>query len=341
VQHAVQRLISMEYPMRLKNQMPIDVDPPLAHDSAKASYRIVDDFLPTALALSIRDDVEAHFAAPEKHSAERHQVWNYWHVPDLYTYLRTSPEHVIERSRMAEFMKSLTQWSENELGLTSPTRPYLSLYVPGCHQGVHNDSANGRFGFVYSLTKAQRSSIGGSTIIFRENNPFRSNLHSPGAGTDFFARVPPQFNRLLVFDDRLPHGVDRVDGSMDPVEGRLVLHGHLREGGPIVRGALAPDEVADKYISVLLEFCSRAAARMKLLSGLLSLKFRILATGEIQDLQVLVDRVIFASSAELEWPRLLELLLTLVRATQYGTSEGITEVVFPFVFGVPVVQESP
>jgi Rps23 Pro-64 3,4-dihydroxylase Tpa1-like proline 4-hydroxylase len=122
------------------------------------------------------------------------------------------------------------------LGLSRVTWPYLSLYVAGCRQGVHNDSANGRFAFVYSLTKTQRSSIGGDTILYREGDPFRSKLRTPSADADFFERVPPRFNRLLVFDDRLPHAVDRVDGSTDPIECRLVLHGHLSEGGPIIRG---------------------------------------------------------------------------------------------------------
>jgi Rps23 Pro-64 3,4-dihydroxylase Tpa1-like proline 4-hydroxylase len=333
-------LFSGELHMKLENETTMRVDDRVTSTDSEAPFRILDDFLPAALAQAMQTDIQAHFCSPERHSAERHQIWNYWYVSDLYAYLRTSPERVIERIRVEEFMNILRRWAENELGLSLITWPYLSLYVPGCRQGVHNDSANGRFGFVYSLTKASRSSIGGDTIIYRAGDPFRSKLRTPSAGTAFFERVPPQFNRLLVFDDRLPHAVDRVDGSMDPVEGRLVLHGHLSEGGPIVRGALPLDVVADQYVAVALEFCSRAAARMTLLHGLLSLKFRILSSGKIEGLRVLVNRVVCANSSEREWPRLLQLLLALVRDRRFETSDGLTEVVFPFVFGGPIVGGS-
>ena len=60
---------------------------------------VVDGFLPPELALEMRRDIETHFAKPEGHRPETHQVWNYWFVPDSYTYLRTAPEKVIERAR--------------------------------------------------------------------------------------------------------------------------------------------------------------------------------------------------------------------------------------------------
>jgi len=53
---------------------------------------VVDAFLPASLALEMRRDIETHFAKPEEHRAETHQVWNYWFVPESYTYLRTAPE---------------------------------------------------------------------------------------------------------------------------------------------------------------------------------------------------------------------------------------------------------
>jgi hypothetical protein len=63
--------------------------------AADAPVIVVDGFLPDHLAVAMRRDIEAHFANPHTHRPETHQVWNYWHVPDLYTYLRTSPERVI------------------------------------------------------------------------------------------------------------------------------------------------------------------------------------------------------------------------------------------------------
>src|SRR5258708_27153971 len=68
---------------------------------------VVDAFLPASLALEMRRDIETHFAKPEEHRAETHQVWNYWFVPESYTYLRTAPEKVIERVRITPFHHAL------------------------------------------------------------------------------------------------------------------------------------------------------------------------------------------------------------------------------------------
>ena len=35
--------------------------------------------------------------------------------------------------------------------------------------------------------------------------------------------MPPKWNRLTIFDARLPHGVRRVEGTRDPREARCVL----------------------------------------------------------------------------------------------------------------------
>src|SRR6202521_2357842 len=93
---------------------------------------VVDGFLPAELALEMRRDIETHFAKPGEHRAETHQVWNYWFVPESYTYLRTDPEKVIERARIEAFHTALRDWSIAMLGMANVTWPYLSLYVSGC-----------------------------------------------------------------------------------------------------------------------------------------------------------------------------------------------------------------
>ena len=55
----------------------------------QAPVALEDGFLPLDIANAMRADIDAHFADPMKHNAEQHQVWNYWYVPGLYTYLRT------------------------------------------------------------------------------------------------------------------------------------------------------------------------------------------------------------------------------------------------------------
>src|SRR5215217_9793771 len=51
-----------------------------------APHMAVDDFLPMSLAEQMRQGIDDHFAEPHTHTPETHQCWNYWYVPDLYTY---------------------------------------------------------------------------------------------------------------------------------------------------------------------------------------------------------------------------------------------------------------
>src|SRR5438093_630415 len=104
-------------------------------------FTIIDDFF--AEAASLRGGIDAHFAEPARHRAETHQVWNYWHVPGLYTYLRTAPEKVLPRDALDRFFARLRALALFRFGLAHVTWPYLSLYVAGCQQGLHNDATNG------------------------------------------------------------------------------------------------------------------------------------------------------------------------------------------------------
>jgi len=112
-------------------------------------------------------------------------------VPNLYTYLRTSPEKVIRREYVEQFMRSLEIWSGKNLGMNRVGYPYLSLYVDGCRQALHNDAKNGRFAFVYSLTRNERKTIGGETIVLHEGDPFRTKLKTPAAGRNFYTCIEP------------------------------------------------------------------------------------------------------------------------------------------------------
>jgi Rps23 Pro-64 3,4-dihydroxylase Tpa1-like proline 4-hydroxylase len=49
--------------------------------------------------------------------------------------------------------------------------------------------------------------------------------------------VEPAFNRLTLFDPRLPHGVRAVAGTRDPRRGRLVVTGWFTEPTPFFNGA--------------------------------------------------------------------------------------------------------
>jgi Rps23 Pro-64 3,4-dihydroxylase Tpa1-like proline 4-hydroxylase len=296
---------------------------------------VTDGFLPAQLALQMRGAIDEHFANPQAHRPETHQVWNYWFVPETYTYLRTSPEKVIGQERAAAFHEALRRWSIAMLGMANVSWPNLSLYVPGCRQGWHNDSVNGRFGFVYSLTRDVRRTIGGETLVRREPDSFRSNLTQPQAGRGFYESVEPRFNRLLLFDDRLPHAVERVEGAMDPVEGRFVLHGHISEGGPILEGALPAAAVAGPIGEALRGFREETAAAAGLYHGPLVLRLRIDPTGRVADCAALLDRIIHADPGHADWERVRERLVGRLRSLQFPPAADETVVTLPVGFGKP------
>ena len=301
--------------------------------SPRAGILVADNFLPAELAEAMRRDVEAHFANPMSQPADAHQVWNYWFVPQLYTYLRTTPEKVIERPRVDAFMRALRGWSLTRLGLGAVTWPHLSLYVSGCGQAWHNDAPNGRFAFVYALTKNERKTTGGETLILREGDPFRANLGRPSAGTGLYEAIEPHFNRLVVFDNRLAHAVARVDGTMDPVEARCVLHGHLSEAATAVGGALRPEQVAEPLATALRGFVADAPAQLALYHGPLVVRLTIGPGGAVDQCAALLDRVMHPDAGHTEWEPLLARLIERLRAVQFPAAEGQTTVIQPVLFG--------
>jgi len=194
---------------------------------AAAGHLAIPDFFDQAPAM--RAAIDAHFANPMAHGVDSHQIWNYWHVPEMYTYLRTLPRKVIPAELMGQFWNHLAAWTRTNLNCM-PSDATLSLYVDGCRQELHNDALNGHIGYVYSLTRwRERRFSGGETVILKPSALGQSMAGGAAmAGTSFYDLVPAEFNQLLLFDDRLPHAVRQVSGLMDPMEGRLVIHGHLK-----------------------------------------------------------------------------------------------------------------
>jgi hypothetical protein len=100
-------------------------------DTQVASLIIVDDFLPRDLAEAMRADIDEHFSTPFKHLPNTHQVWNYWFVPQVYTFLRTQPEKVIQPARVDSFMGALRTWSTETLGLAGSVGPTSAYTLMG------------------------------------------------------------------------------------------------------------------------------------------------------------------------------------------------------------------
>ena len=315
----------------MSDNLPLTLDAEEPVTAFTTPFLILDDFLPGEEALAMRRQIDAHFADPQDHTAARHQVWNYWHVPGLYTYLRTAPEKVIERALVERLVQALTVWAGYMLGLGHVTWPFLSLYVDGCEQKLHNDSTNGRFGFVYSLTRDIRKTTGGETILLKEGDLFRMNMGRARAGLGLQDMIEPKFNRLVLFDDRMPHGVHRVEGSMNPVEGRFVLHGHISENGPTADGPLDPGVIAQIIHASLGPILSEIGRTSVVHHGPLVLRLVIGPEGTVRQIDKLVDRIARSDGASVE--ELIERLVRIVARLRFPVASKATEATVPLLFG--------
>jgi hypothetical protein len=301
-------------------------------DRATASYYVIDDFLPQRDAELLREGFENHFSEPHNHSPSTHQVWNYWFVPSLYAYLRTTPEKVLCSYGLSVFDQTLANWSRQNLGLGHVGTPYLSLYTSGCFQGLHNDAANGRFAYVYSLTPRTRDTIGGRTLLFREEEQFLNQRRVPSSGKDFYDLIEPVFNRLIIFDDRLVHGVERIDGSMDPLHGRTVIHGHLSESGPFTTGSLTISVIADDIRETIGDFFDQNIATISMCYGCLVLRFTINPSGQVSSCIKLVDRLVYNRFSESEPASIQASLIARVKQHKFPSSLEDTIVTLPLNF---------
>ena len=169
--------------------------------------------------------------------------------------------------------------------------------------------------------------------MLHEGDPVRRHVAMPQAGRGLFDAIEPRFNRRVVFDDRLVHGVERVEGSMDPVEGRFVLHGHLRADGPVIAGALSAGQVTTAIAQVWSDFFKAAAARTRLYHGPIALRFQVAASGQVEGCAALMDRVTAREASDVGWSSLSDELVATLRRHRFPQSDGPTVVIQPFLFG--------
>lgn len=256
-----------------------------------ASHLIVDGFCSKARQLRQRfEDVMADPEAPR--SADRFS-WDWWHVPGRYTHLRTPAARFFSPELLDNFRSELQDWGRRELGCGEVSPIWLSLYVDGCEQNWHADHPHGPWAFVYSLTPKTAAFRGGETQLLRPEVLSRWSFAAQG---EFHAdaiveKISPKFSRLITFDPRIPHGVSRVEGTRDPLLGRLVLHGWFTPPKIHIDGALKPGQLRDFLkqldgeVFKLLQDETLAWGS----SGHAAFRIRILASGKVQSLEALAD----------------------------------------------------
>ena len=281
----------------------------------------------------MRAAFEAGVGPDREVSSRRRFVWDYWFVGGQYTYLRTFARDFFEPGVYRRFLAGLRTWGLAHLGCSSVSEPWLSYYVNGCKQEFHVDVPQGPWAFVFSLTRWDvRRFSGGETILLSPMvldywRDFDSGRRLEGQS--LIERIPAQFNQLTVFDARVPHGVAAVEGTNDPFDSRVVLHGWFLAPTVVADGALSYGEVVPLVTATLSEWQVNRTDLGKL-NGLLTTRLQIDAAGSVESADVLVSTFVMTSGAPDAAARASTLALELARSLRFPQSRGATTLTLPF-----------
>src|SRR5262249_9587410 len=154
-----------------------------------------------------------------------------------------------------------------------------------------SEGQKGRFGWVYSLTNDVRQAQGGETLVMRPPDA-AGPMYVAKAGRDFYDLVPPKFNRLVMFDDRVPHAVQPTEGSYDPAHARYVIHSHVRERGASFRGPLPLTSFTDAGATLNAALSPLLRQVPSPWHGLLCLRIDVGTDGRVEEVVRLLDRVL-------------------------------------------------
>lgn len=286
-----------------------------------------------ANASRLRGVFDDRFADPLKAHPNRFS-WDYWNVPDQYRLIRTPAYLYFPQKMYVQFHRHLVEWGRANLGCHDVSPTWLSYYVDGCYQNMHADVPHGPWAFVYSLSPPKPKYRGGETFLMNDRllNYWTSDSLSHGheAG-DFSVRVPAKFNRLTVFDPRIPHGVTRVEGVDDPRDARLVLHGWFVEPRPYVEGALRTRDVDTPLAETVFEISSELSER-GLFHGALSLRIAITPTGRVRALTWLTDTVRQIDGPQVSHGRFRRVIESRVKAMKLPARKGASTITLPLLF---------
>ncbi len=296
----------------------------------RTSRSLTHETLPrfSAVADRMRSQFEARFDDPIQASPGRF-CWDFWTLGDQYRLLRTPAASFFEGKIFDEFLAELLDWGRKNLGCQMVSHPWLSAYVDGCQQRLHTDVPHGPFAFVLPLTPRKRRLFRGGETLLAKPTLYRS-FHENRSGDshedgDLLDRISPEFNRLIVFDPRIPHGVERVEGVPSILESRLVLHGWFTEPRPMLEGALGFKKIMkpmDTFAHSLLDALAEGPY-----SGLLSLRLSIREDGSVDRIEVLTGSLL--DSLGIPIPR--RELSRLIRAAPayFPTAKGNTLLTLP------------
>jgi hypothetical protein len=114
---------------------------------------------------------------------------------------------------------------------------------------------------------------------------------------------------------------------MDPLEGRFVLHGHIREGGVVVQGALPPNAIQEPVVEVLKTLRERAGTAV---NGPLVLSIEVGTSGEVESVRPIFDRL--ASGEEVDIDAIRSDAVERIKSLKFPTAASSTKANIPLMF---------
>lgn len=239
-------------------------------------YHTIKDF--SNLAKALRKQFDSHFANPLRAHAKRF-VWDYWHIPEQYSFLRTPAFEYFTPPVYEAWHRQLVKFGRENLGCHDISPPWLSCYLSENFQAPHVDLPHGPIAFVFSLTRWQgRRFRGGETELFLRPR----------------VKIPPRFNQLTLFDPSIPHGVAHLRGNSDPRYARLVMNGWFVQPRPFWTGGLRLGKVERFFADDLGELING----LSLGDGFLSLRAEISSSGDVRRVHSLVSTLKGANDAD-------------------------------------------
>lgn len=161
--------------------------------------------------------------------------------------------------------------------------------------------------------------------------------------------------RLTVFDPRLPHGVRRVEGTRNPREARIVLHGWFTAPTPFFTGNLS-EELASPHLNKKLDEIYSCLSEIDVFgTGTLTVRLDINKIGETEEVNILTNTIMIrpqtADDHEQAREELVDLILDNLKTLKFPSSaietdsdtkkqniissdstEVIANIVLPFIF---------